>query len=29
MREWLAEAADYRDVARAALAAALPHLIPD
>ena len=29
MREWLTEAADYRDVARAALSAALPYLIPD
>lgn len=29
MREWLTEASDYRDVARAALVAAMPHLIPD
>ena len=29
MREWLTEASDYRDIARVALAAALPHLILD
>ena len=29
MREWLTEASDYRDVARVALAAALPHLDSD
>ena len=29
MREWLTEAGDYREIARTALLAALPHLIPD
>ena len=29
MREWLTEAGDYREIARTALLAALPHLTPE